>query len=64
MRVPEDQRTPGHAEIEVTIAVLVDRVCATRFPEKHRRSAHLAEGAHRAGDASRDQRFSAREEFG
>ena len=34
------------------------------FLEEHRRAAHLAEGAHRARHAGRDQRLSARVEFG
>ncbi len=64
MGVTEDQRAPGHAQVEVTIAVFVDGMGAAGFLEEHRRAAHLAEGAHRARDTGRDQRLSARVECG
>ena len=64
MRVTQDQRTPRHAEIEIAIAVFVDGVRALRLAEEHRRAADLAEGAHRARNARRNQRLSARVELG
>ena len=64
MRVTEDQRAPGHAEVEIAIAVFVDGVGALRLAEEHRRAADLAEGAHRARNARGNQRFSARVELG
>jgi hypothetical protein len=60
MRVPEDQRAPGHAVVEIAVAVLVDDVRAARFLEEHGCAAHLAEGAHRARNARGNQRFGAR----
>ena len=64
MRMPEDQRPPGHAEIEIAIAVLVGDVRTRRLLEEHRRAADLAEGANRARNARRDQRLSARVKVG
>ena len=64
MRVTQDQRPPGHAEIEIAIAVFVGDVRALRLAEEHRRATDLAEGAHRARNARRDQRLSARVELG
>jgi hypothetical protein len=64
MRVTQDQRPPGHAEVEVTIAVLVDHVRAARLLEEHRRTADLAEGAHRARNAGGNHSLGAREQAG
>ena len=64
MCVTQDQRAPRHAEVEIAVAVFVDRVSTFRLAEKYRRAAHLAKGAHRARNARGNQRFSARVELG
>jgi hypothetical protein len=62
--VPEYQGSPGHAEIEIAIAVFVGDVRTLRLAEKYRRATDLAESANRARDARGNQRLSARVEFG
>jgi hypothetical protein len=64
MRVTQDQWTPRHAEVEIAVAVFIDRVSAFRLAKKNRRTANLAKGTYRARYARGYQRFSARVELG
>ena len=53
--VPEDQRTPGHAEVDIAVAVDVDEPAAARFANEARHATHAAKGTHgRVHAAGRD----------
>ncbi len=62
--VAEEQRPPGHAEVDVGVAVDIDQPATVRFPDEPRHAAHAPKRAHRrmhaaGGDAQRalEQRF-------
>ena len=63
VRMPEDQRPPRHAEVEVRAAVFVDHRRALAARHVPRRPSDGAESAHRARHASGDEVLRLREEF-